>query len=111
MARRHDATPKDPDENEGYQNTIGEIEVSRCNSHVELSNRSRTAAKCRDASENCLESNQSSSLMSLDSEVAHQLWQDKKRRKELKGMFCRELKCTICFHIYVKPVTLVCGHR
>ncbi len=66
-----DKTPRSPVESEGYQHSISKVGISRCISHVGLSNLNRTAAKCRDVSELSLKSGQSSSLMSLESEAAH----------------------------------------
>lgn len=32
------------------------------------------------------------------------------RAKQLKKLISKDVKCSICLHIYVKPITLVCGH-
>jgi hypothetical protein len=32
------------------------------------------------------------------------------KRKYIKRLIVHEIKCSVCFHMFVKPITLVCGH-
>ena len=70
----------------------------------------RRILESRENSSVSLESDLSSSLKSEENDDVVLQFHDKKKRKVLKSLFSIDLKCTICFHIFVKPVTLVCGH-
>lgn len=32
------------------------------------------------------------------------------KRKELKLLMAKDINCSICLTMFVKPITLVCGH-
>ena len=33
-----------------------------------------------------------------------------RKRKQLKRIMDKDIKCSICLHMFVKPISLTCGH-
>ena len=32
------------------------------------------------------------------------------RMKQIRQLISSDFKCSVCFHMFVKPISLVCGH-
>ncbi|CDW79580.1 lon peptidase n-terminal domain and ring finger protein 3 [Stylonychia lemnae] len=45
-----------------------------------------------------------------DIEEQKELENQERKRKQLKKIMDKDIKCSICLHMFVKPISLVCGH-
>jgi len=58
-------------------------------------------------------SSKSGSSIVVDDDVDFQVTSGvtaERRRKQLKSIISSDIKCSVCLHMFVKPITLVCGH-
>eukprot|EP00347_Sterkiella_histriomuscorum_P009816 403339776 len=52
----------------------------------------------------------SSQMLHLSREESKNKEIQEQKRKQLKKIMDKDIKCSICLHMYVKPISLVCGH-